>query len=315
MCFLAMLLTIFILNVTLGLAVHFFDYTQSIVWHVLSPYLLILLFFIIGGSAAYEFYVFREGGHSLAKQLNGRRLVLLKSTPEESSALKISDQLAKKFALEPPVLYVLPDEVGVNALTAGFHSKDIVIILTWGALQNLDELELYGLLAHEFNQILSGEAVENTKLKILYSGLTTFSQWGSKIAKLGFKPYQKNKRHRFETILVAIGGVIWLTGSMGILITRFIKYLTLSRRTFRNDLKTLQLMDSHANLQTLLRIYVHHAGSQIHSVYSEAIAHMCFANSLSPQSWMNIHPSIEDRIHRLNPSILQDSQLENLKTT
>ena len=66
----------------------FFDYTQSIVWHVLSPYLLILLFFIIGGSAAYEFYVFREGGHSLAKQLNGRRLVLLKSTPEESSALK-----------------------------------------------------------------------------------------------------------------------------------------------------------------------------------------------------------------------------------
>ncbi|RSB54633.1 M48 family metallopeptidase [Acinetobacter soli] len=313
MCFLAMLLTIFILNVTLGLAVHFFDYTQSIVWHVLSPYLLILLFFIIGGSAAYEFYVFREGGHSLAKQLNGRRLVLLKSTPEESSALKISDQLAKKFALEPPVLYVLPDEVGVNALTAGFHSKDIVIILTWGALQNLDELELYGLLAHEFNQILSGEAVENTKLKILYSGLTTFSQWGSKIAKLGFKPYQKNKRHRFETILVAIGGVIWLTGSMGILITRFIKYLTLSRRTFRNDLKTLQLMDSHANLQTLLRIYVHHAGSQIHSVYSEAIAHMCFANSLSPQSWMNIHPSIEDRIHRLNPSILQDSQLENLK--
>ncbi|MFG0636243.1 M48 family metallopeptidase [Acinetobacter soli] len=313
MCFLAMLLTIFILNVTLGLAVHFFDYTQSIVWHVLSPYLLILLFFIIGGSAAYEFYVFREGGHSLAKQLNGRRLVLLKSTPEESSALKISDQLAKKFALEPPVLYVLPDEVGVNALTAGFHSKDIVIILTWGALQNLDELELYGLLAHEFNQILSGEAVENTKLKILYSGLTTFSQWGSKIAKLGFKPYQKNKRHRFETILVTIGGVIWLTGSMGILITRFIKYLTLSRRTFRNDMKTLQLMDSHANLQTLLRIYVHHAGSQIHSVYSEAIAHMCFANSLSPQSWMNIHPSIEDRIHRLNPSILQDSQLENLK--
>lgn len=191
MCLLAMTLTIFILNVTLGLAVHFFDYTQSILWHVLSPYLLILLLLIIGGSAAYEFYVFREGGHSLAKQLNARKLLLLESTPEESAALKITDQLAEKFALQTPSLYVLPDEVGVNALTAGFHSKDIVIILTWGALQNLDELELHGLMAHEFNQILSGEAIENTKLKILYSGLTTFSQWGSKIAKLGFKPYQK----------------------------------------------------------------------------------------------------------------------------
>jgi hypothetical protein len=40
---------------------------------------------------------------------------------------------------------------------------------------------------------------------------------------------------------------------------------------------------------------------------------MCFANSLSPQSWLNIHPSIEDRIYELNPTILQELQLENLK--
>ena len=72
-------------------------------------------------------------------------------------------------------------------------------------------------------------------------------------------------------------------------------------------------MLNNANVQTLLRIYVHHAGSQIHSEFSEAIAHMCFANSLSPQSWLNIHPSIEDRIYELNPTLLQDLQLENLK--
>jgi hypothetical protein len=40
---------------------------------------------------------------------------------------------------------------------------------------------------------------------------------------------------------------------------------------------------------------------------------MCFANSLSPQSWMNIHPSIKDRIFELNPTLLQDLQLENLR--
>jgi len=193
MCVVAMLLTMFILNTTLGLLVHYFDYSQSIFWHSLSPYLIILLFFIVESSAIYELYIFREGGHSLAKQLKGRRLDLLESTPEESVALKISQRLAKKFKIETPVLYVLPDEVGVNALTAGFDQRNVVIIMTWGALQNLDEVELYGLLSHEFNQILSGEAVENTKLKILYSGLITFSQLGSRIAKRGFKPYQKNK--------------------------------------------------------------------------------------------------------------------------
>lgn len=312
-CLLAIILSIFILNSLLGLIVHFFDPEQAVMWHVFSPYLILLLLLVMGGSVAYERYVFRSGGHTLAKQLKARRLNLIESTPEESVAIHLNEHLAQKFMINPPTLYVLPDEIGVNALTAGFHPQDIVIVLTWGALQNLDELELYGLLSHEFNQILSGETDENTRLKIVYSSLTTFSQWGSKIAKLGFRKTTINKRHQFETTFVAIGGIIWLVGSLGVLVTRLIKYLTLGGRTFRNDFKTKRLIQNDANIQTLLRIYVHHAGSQIHSEYSESIAHMCFANSLSPQSWMNIHPNIEERIYELNPALLQDLQLENLK--
>ncbi|QIO08515.1 M48 family metalloprotease [Acinetobacter lanii] len=312
-CLLVVVFSIVILNTVLGLLVHYIDPTQSIFWHSLSPYLMVVLVTVIGGSMLYEFYVFRSGGHTLAKQLKARQLTLMESTPEESAALRITEKLAQTFAIDTPTLYVLPDEIGVNALTAGFHPKDTVIILTWGALQNLDELELYGLLGHEFNQILSGEATENTRLKILYSGVITFSQWGSKIARWGFRNNEHGRRHKLETSLVAIGGVIWLIGSLGVLITRLIKYLTLGGRTFYNDHKTKRLLLNNANVQTLLRIYVHHAGSQIHSEYSEAISHMCFANSLSPQSWLNIHPSIQNRIYELNPSLLEDLQLENLQ--
>ncbi|MEQ1411591.1 M48 family metallopeptidase [Acinetobacter indicus] len=313
LCLLAVILTIFILNTVLGLLVHYIDASQSIYWHSLSPYLVAVLLSLMGISIAIELYIFRSGGHSLAKQLCARRLSLIESTPEESVALKITEQLADTFAIDTPALYVLPDEVGVNALTAGFYPRDIAIILTWGALQNLDEQELYGLLSHEFHQILSGETAENTKLKILYSSLTTFSQWGSKVAKLGFGKQYHNTAYAPATPFVALGGIIWLIGSLGVLITRFIKYLNLSGRTFKNDLKTKRLIQNNANIQTLLRIYVHHAGSQIHSEYSESIAHMCFANSLSPQSWLNIHPSIDARIYELNPALVQDLQLENLK--
>lgn len=312
-CWLAMLITIFVLNLIVGLLVHFFDYTQPFWWHNYSFYVISLLFMVMVASIATEIYILREGGHSLATQLKARRLVYSKCTPEESTVLQITERLAKQFSIEPPAVYVLPDEVGVNALTAGFRSQDIVIILTWGALQNLDETELYGLLSYEFNQILTGEAVENTKLKILYSGMITFSQLGSKLAQQGFNRYNVEQKNKFETIFVAVGGVIWLIGSLGILITRFIKFLTLSGRTFRNDQRTLQLINNQAIIQTLLRIYVHHSGSQIHSAYSESVAHMCFANSLSPQSWMNIHPNTKDRIFELNPTLLQDLQLENLK--
>ncbi|MBL8322310.1 MAG: peptidase M48, partial [Acinetobacter sp.] len=111
----------------------------------------------------------------------------------------------------------------------------------------------------------------------------------------------------------AIGAIIWLVGSLGVLITRFIKFITLGGRTYKNDQKTKRLIQNDANIQTLLRIYVHHSGSQIHSEYAEAISHMCFANALSPQSWMNIHPKIAQRIFELNPAMIQDLQLENLK--
>lgn len=318
LCFLAVILAITILNTIMGLLVHYIDPAQSIWWHVLSPFVVSTLLTVICGSILYEFYVFRLGGHTLAKQLKARQLSKVESTPEESVALKLVEKLAQTFAIEVPTVYVLPDEIGVNALTAGFHPKNTVIILTWGALQNLDELELYGLLGHEFNQILSGEATENTRLKILYSGLITFSQWGGKISKRGFQGFrnqghQNQSRHKLETSFVAIGGVIWLIGSLGILITRLIKYFSLGGRTLYNDNKSQRLLLNNANVQTLLRIYVHHAGSQIHSEYSEAISHMCFANSLSPQSWLNIHPSIQDRIYELNPSLLEDLQLENLQ--
>lgn len=312
-CMLVIVMAVIILNTCLGLLVHFFLPAESVWWHVLSPALMILLFCIIGGAVIYEFYVFRSGGHTLAKQLKARQLTYIESTPEENVALRLAEQLSSKFNIETPTLYVLPDEIGVNALTAGLHPKDTVIILTWGALQNLDELELYGLLGHEFNKILSGEATENTRLKILYSGLISFSQWGSKIAKQGFRRQNDHLRDSLETVFVAIGGVIWLIGSLGVLITRLIKFITLGSRTLRNDVKTRQLLGNNANVQTLLRIYVHHAGSQIHSEYSEAISHMCFANSLSPQSWLNIHPSIQDRIYELNPYLLEDIQLENLQ--
>lgn len=302
-----------VLNFSFGLIVYYLDQGQSIWWNEHSPVFLSCVLFIMMISLCYELYIFREGGHSLAKQMRARHLHALECTPEEIRAVKLTEQLADKFQIEIPAVYVLPDEIGVNALTAGENRKDTVIILTWGALQNLDELELYGLLSYAFNQIISGETRQNIRLKILFSALTSFNQWGSKIARRGFKPYRGNEKNKFETVLVAVGGIIWLMGSLGLLISRLVKFLTLSGRTFKNDIHTQALIENNTNLQTLLRIYVHHAGSQIHSSYSESIAHMCFANSLSPQSWLNIHPNIERRIYRLNPNVLQEIQLENLR--
>ena len=307
----AILTTFLIINTVVGLAVFYFDSTQHIQWNILSPYLMTLLVLVMAISVLLDIYAFRSGGLSLAEQIGARRLHSIESVPEESIALKIAEQFAKKYEIETPALYVLPDEIGINVITAGFHPKNTAIILTWGALYHLDEVELYGLLGHEFIKIYAGETAENTRLKILYSPLTTFSQWGSKIAKIGSNQHAAAKK--FEAFFVALGGMIWLIGSLGVLNTRLIKYVLFSGRTLKNDQKAKEMLDNKANIQTLLRIHVHHAGSQIYSEYAESFAHMCFANSLSPQNWLNIHPEIEERIYELNPGLLQDLQLENLR--
>lgn len=312
-CVFAVVITLVVLNLSLGLVVYYLDPSVSILWNGYSPIFLLLVSSIMLSSVIYDIYVFRKGGHSLAKQMNARFLKQNECAPEEIAVLELNQKLADRFNISPPSVYVLPHEIGVNALTAGNKPNDTVIIVTWGALQNLDELELYGLLSFAFNQILTGEMRQNIRLKVLFSALTSFNQLGSRIARHGFKPYDRRTPYKLETVLVALGGIIWLMGSLGLLISRLIKFITLSGRTLKNDYQTHELIANDKNLQTLLRIYVHHAGSQIHSAYSESIAHMCFANSLSPQSWLNIHPSIEHRIYSLNPSILQELQFENLK--
>ena len=310
----AVMLTIFILNALLGIVIYYFDTSQSIFWNAISHYFIIYLILLMTIFVLKDVYVFRQGGYSFASQLRARKVEVLDCTPEEYLALKIISELSEKHQIDIPSLFVLGDEVGVNSLTAGFHPKDIVIIVTWGALQNLDEYELYGLLSHEFNRILTGDTIRNTYLKVLYSCLTTFSQMGSRIAKKGFDRNSENRQRKLSTLFVAFGGVIWLLGSLGILITRFFKYIILRKLTFKHDLQTKKMNQNDANIQTLLRISVHHVGSQIYSEYSEAISQMCYANSLSPQSWLNIHPSIQVRLFELDPTIVQDLYLENLKS-
>lgn len=313
-CLIAILLTLAILNFSFGFIIFYLDPEQSIWWNIHSPVFLIIVCMIMLSSVAYEIYIFREGGHSLAKQMNARRLVLSECAPEEVMALELTQKLASQLGISEPAVYVLPKEIGVNVLTAGVNDYDTVIILTWGALQNLDKLELYGLLSYAFNQISTGETRQNIRLKILFSALITFNQLGSEIAKRGFNySTEQSTQNKFETILVAIGGIIWLMGSLGLLISRFIKYMTLSGRTFKNDTQTKILIGNDTSLQTLLRIYVHHAGSQIYSSHSESIAHMCFANSLSPQSWLNTHPSIEKRIYHLDSQVLKELNLGNIQ--
>ena len=94
---------------------------------------------------------------------------------------EIAQQLAIASGLTMPILYVLPDEQGINGFVAGRHSQDMVLVVTQGALDKLSDDALYGLIGHEYGHILHGDAQFNLQLMVVLAGLQLLYDWSDPI--------------------------------------------------------------------------------------------------------------------------------------
>ncbi|MEN8625947.1 M48 family metalloprotease [Psychrobacter proteolyticus] len=95
---------------------------------------------------------------------------------------EIAQQLAIAAGLQTPILYVLPDEQGINGFVAGRHSQDMVLVVTQGALDKLSDEALYGLVGHEYGHILHGDATFNLQLMVVLAGLQILYDWSDPIS-------------------------------------------------------------------------------------------------------------------------------------
>ncbi|WP_379544436.1 M48 family metalloprotease [Psychrobacter sp. R86515] len=95
---------------------------------------------------------------------------------------EIAQQLAIASGLQTPILYVLPDEQGINGFVAGRHSSDMVLVITQGALNKLSDEALYGLIGHEYGHILHGDATFSLRLMVVLAGLQILYDWSDPIS-------------------------------------------------------------------------------------------------------------------------------------
>lgn len=97
---------------------------------------------------------------------------------------EFATQMSIASGVPLPKLYVLVQEMGMNAFVAGFDEKDTVLVLTQGAVEKLDNEALYGLIGHEFGHILQGDARLNLTTSTLMMGLSWLyesSEWLSDV--------------------------------------------------------------------------------------------------------------------------------------
>lgn len=112
---------------------------------------------------------------------------------------EIAQQLAIASGLRMPILYVLPDEQGINGFVAGRHSQDMVLVVTQGALDKLSDKALYGLIGHEYGHILHGDATFNLQLMVVLAGLQLLYDWSDSINNFGsgYKVSHKNSQQNY----------------------------------------------------------------------------------------------------------------------
>ncbi len=122
---------------------------------------VVVLLPVVWGMAGF-FIRLRRGGAAVAELLDAEALSQSTGDFLERRLLNVVEEIAIASGTPTPQVYLLPDEPGINAMTAGFSGNDAVICATRGAMELLTRDELQGVIAHEFSHILTGDMLTHT---------------------------------------------------------------------------------------------------------------------------------------------------------
>lgn len=127
----------------------------------------IVSLFLICAGAVSGLRAAGKGAGALAGRLGA--LPLMEDDPLHGDLLRVAEETAIAAGIPVPMLFILPAP-SINALTLGDSPSAAVLLVTRGALEQLDGEELRGLVAHELAHVFRGDNATNTRLAALLHG-------------------------------------------------------------------------------------------------------------------------------------------------
>src|SRR4029077_5839130 len=112
---------------------------------------------LIGGGSLFKIIQLSGGGTVVAERLGGKRIYPNTTDPTERRLLNVVEEMALASGVPVPAVFMLTEEMGINAFAAGHTPSDCVIGVTRGCAQQLTRDQLQGVIAHEFSHILNGD--------------------------------------------------------------------------------------------------------------------------------------------------------------
>ena len=253
---------------------------------------------VIGLGSLYRTASLRGGGGVVARQLGAMPVPTDTGNFAYRRLRNVIEELAIAAGVPVPEIFVLEDEVGINAFAAGYAPTDAAVTVTRGALDKLTREELQGVIGHEFSHILNGDMRLNIRLIGIVFGILVVATIGRKIAE-----FSGRGRSRDSGGVVFLGIALLAVGYIGVVFGRVIKASISRQREFLADASAVQFTRQTDGIAGALKKLGGLAeGSRLANSDTEEVAHMLFGDGVGYSALFATHPPLTARILRLDPA-------------
>jgi Zn-dependent protease with chaperone function len=276
---------------------------------------------LVTGGSLFKIASLSGGGHTVADLLGGRLLSSDTTDPTERRLLNVIEEMAIAAGTPVPPVYLLENEPGINAFAAGYTPTDAVIGVTRGCAQHLSRDELQGVMAHEFSHILNGDMRLNIRLMGVLFGILLIGLTGWLIlrSQTGFRyRYGAREDRKGGNPLPLIGLALYIIGYVGVFFGNLIKAAVSRQREFLADASAVQFTRNPEGISgALKKIGALAEGSRVANPEATEASHMFFGNAVGGIGTffglLSTHPSLAERIRRIDPSFDGDFSKVDLR--
>lgn len=249
------------------------------------------------------------GGERVAKMVNARELDPSSRDADERRLRNVVEEMAIASGIPVPRLYVMDNEHAINAFVAGYSPNEAVMVMTRGALTELNRDELQGVVGHEFSHILNGDMRINVRLIALLAGILTIGQIGFFLlrgASVRHHVSSSRNRNNGQAILLLVGVALAAIGYVGVFFGRLIQAAVSRERERLADASSVQFTRNPEGIGGALYKIGLGSGYLESTSHASDMNHMCFGEStrMAFSRLLGSHPPIDERINAIQPGLL-----------
>ncbi|MDC0087988.1 M48 family metallopeptidase [Akkermansiaceae bacterium] len=265
---------------------------------------------VMGMGSLFKTMQLSGGGEVVARDMGARQVDAFSTDTEERVLINVVEEMAISSGVPVPQIWIMDNELGINAFAAGTEPGNAVVAVTRGCIQRLSRSELQGVVAHEFSHILNGDMKMNMRLMGLLFGIMMISMIGKSIFhSLRFINLRGSSRDdkgggvAIVVIILLAGVSLMIIGSIGVFFGRMIQAAISRQREYLADASAVQFTrDPDGIAGALKKIGGQKYGSKIEAAKASEASHLLFADGGMFGFGLATHPPLDIRIKALSKS-------------